>query len=71
MEFEAAISKITPLPDWDATFAQVNAWRGACLHHFSTVELAVTETLLALNEASPAGTVIRDRFSSLPPVRQR
>lgn len=40
--------------DWDVTVAEANAWRGACLHHCSAVESAVTETLLTLS-ASPSG----------------
>ncbi|QCB53955.1 hypothetical protein E5675_05565 [Sphingopyxis sp. PAMC25046] len=46
---------------WDAIFAEVNAWRGACLHHFSTVEMAVTETLFDLSAAAPTGTGVRLR----------
>jgi hypothetical protein len=37
----------------DVVLAEVNAWRGACMHHFSQVEMAVTETLLALSAARP------------------
>lgn len=48
-------------PNWDATFAEVNCWRGACLHHFSAVEMAVTETLLALSTAEGAGGCVRLR----------
>lgn len=47
--------------DWDAIFAEVNAWRGSCLHHFSAVEMAVTETLLALSAAPSGGGTIRLR----------
>jgi len=47
--------------DWDAVFAEVNCWRGACMHHFSTVEMAVTETLLALSVAAPKSENIRLR----------
>lgn len=51
-----------PLPDnWEAIFAEVNSWRGACMHHFSMVETAVTETLLALSAAAPEKTTIRLR----------
>jgi hypothetical protein len=46
---------------WEAVFAEVNSWRGACMHHFSTVEMAVTETLIALSEAAPKGENIRLR----------
>jgi len=42
--------------NWDAILAEVNAWRGACLHHFSAVEMSVSETLLALSDAAPSGT---------------
>lgn len=47
--------------DWDAIFTEVNAWRGTCLHHFSMVEMAVTETLLALSTASTRVGTIRLR----------
>ena len=50
-----------PAPAWDLIFAEVNAWRGACLHHFSAVEMSVTETLLALSEESLGGSSIRLR----------
>lgn len=45
--------------DWDAVFTEVNSWRGACLHHFSAVEMAVTETLLTLDAASMQASAIR------------
>lgn len=47
--------------DWEAIYAAVNAWRGECMHHFSAVEHAVTETLFALDGAKPEGTTIRLR----------
>lgn len=50
-----------PVTNWDAVFAEVNAWRGACVHHFSAVEVAVTETLLSLSAIRPGGTAIRLR----------
>ena len=50
-----------PGPRWDAIFTEVNAWRGACMHHVSMVEMAVTETLLTLSAATPDGTRIRLR----------
>ena len=56
--------KSAPAPEasnWDAIFAEVNSWRGACMHHFSTVEMAATETLFALSAAAPAGTSVRLR----------
>jgi hypothetical protein len=46
-------------PDWDSIFAEVNAWRGTCVHHFSSVEAAVAETLLALSEVSPSTIPLR------------
>ena len=46
--------------NWETIFAEVNAWRGSCLHHFSTVEMAVTETLLALS-STPRGAKVRLR----------
>lgn len=47
--------------NWDAIFADVNAWRGACMHHFSAVEMAVTETLLTLSATRPDGASVRLR----------
>ncbi|WP_341712567.1 hypothetical protein [Erythrobacter sp.] len=47
--------------DWEAIYAEVNAWRGECMHHFSAVEHAVTETLLVLDGAKPDGVTIRLR----------
>jgi len=59
----ATSDEISPKPipiSWDAIFAEVNSWRGACMHHFSMVETAVTETLLALS-AAPEKTTVRLR----------
>lgn len=39
--------------DWVAIYADVNTWRGECLHHFTAVEHAVTNTLLSLAEVRP------------------
>lgn len=50
-----------PVANWDAVFAAVNAWRGECMHHFSAVEQAITETLLVLDAAKPEGSGIRLR----------
>jgi hypothetical protein len=47
--------------DWEAIFAEVNAWRDSCLHHFSAVEMAVTETLLVLSAVPSGSTTIRLR----------
>ena len=47
--------------DWGTIYAEVNAWRGTCIHHFSTVEHAVTRTLLAMDQARPDGAKIRLR----------
>jgi hypothetical protein len=49
-------------PEWVSAFAAVNRWRGECMHHFSSVEMAVTETLLALDAAKPVGATIRLRY---------
>ena len=46
---------------WDDIFAEVNAWRGACMHHFSTVEMSVTETLLVLGAVKEDGQKVRLR----------
>lgn len=59
----AAVEPSAFLPEgmnWEAIFAEVNAWRGSCLHHFSTVEMGVTETLLALS-STPIGAKVRLR----------
>lgn len=47
--------------DWDAIYAAVNAWRGECMHHFSAVEHAVTNTLLVLDRGKPDGATVRLR----------
>lgn len=47
--------------DWNRIFAEVNCWRGACLHHFSAVEMAVTETLVALSAAGGQDRAVRLR----------
>lgn len=47
--------------NWKGIYADVNAWRGACLHSLSTVELSVTETLFALDKTKPKDTSIRLR----------
>lgn len=46
---------------WDKLYAEVNAWRGECMHQIAVVERAVTETLLALDSAKPEGTKFRLR----------
>lgn len=46
---------------WEAVFAEVNCWRGACLHHFSAAEMAVTETLLTLAGNCPPDGAVRLR----------
>ena len=52
---------IQPPHSWDPIICEVNAWRGACMHHFTAVEQAVTETLVALHAAKPLGTSVRLR----------
>jgi hypothetical protein len=47
--------------NWEAIFAEVNTWRGTCMHHFSAVEMAITETLLALSAAAQDSPTIRLR----------
>lgn len=47
--------------DWESIFAEVNAWRGACLHHFSAAEMAVTGTLLTLGRLSTDLEAVRLR----------
>jgi len=47
--------------NWDAIFSEVNSWRGACMHHFSMVEAAATETLLALSATAQGGIAVRLR----------
>ncbi|WP_373475951.1 hypothetical protein [Sphingorhabdus sp.] len=41
---------------WDKLYAEVNAWRGECMHHIAVAERAITETLLVLDGAKPDGT---------------
>ena len=40
---------------WDKLYAEVNAWRGECMHHIAVAERAVTETLLVLDGAKREG----------------
>lgn len=47
--------------NWEAVFAEVNAWRGSCIHHFSMVEMAIADTLLTLSTARPEGAAVRLR----------
>ncbi|MCO5064298.1 MAG: hypothetical protein M9924_07750 [Rhizobiaceae bacterium] len=62
MDTTSVAAKLLPQPiDWDTIFAEVNSWRGASMHHFSAVEMAVTETLLALSTTIPAGPKARLR----------
>lgn len=62
MSIAAEISAETmPGGNWNAILNEVNAWRGACLHHLSAVERAVTEALLTLNDAPSRGETIRLR----------
>ena len=58
-----ALATIDVLPAfcWDDVYTKVNAWRGACMHHFSQVEMAVTQTLLALDAAKTDGASLRLR----------
>jgi hypothetical protein len=48
-------------PDWPAHFRAVNEWRGACLHQFTLVEMAVTQALLSLADVKPDGAKIKLR----------
>jgi hypothetical protein len=60
----ATFDETIPSPqsiDWNLIFSEVNSWRGACMHHFSMVEAAVTETLLALSATTPSQAVVRLR----------
>ena len=62
MDIDSAKPALTSQPvNWDSIFAEVNAWRGACMHHFSAVEMSVTETLLALSATMPVGASVRLR----------
>jgi hypothetical protein len=40
---------------WDKLYAEVNAWRGECMHHIALAERAITETLLVLDSVKPEG----------------
>ena len=48
-------------PLWNQAIQDVNAWRGACLQHFSAAEAAVTETLLLLKAIPGRGEAVRLR----------
>jgi hypothetical protein len=49
------------MPNWAEVFRDVNEWRGACIHHYTSVEQAVTETLLDLHAAKPTTGAVRLR----------
>lgn len=55
------ISFFSKEQNWEAVFAEVNAWRGGCMHHFSMVEVAIADTLLILSITKPAGAAVRLR----------
>lgn len=46
---------------WNKLYAEVNAWRGECMHHIAAAEKAVTETLLALDAVKPDGAKVQLR----------
>lgn len=48
-------------PLWNQAIRDVNAWRGACLQHFSAAEAAVTEALLLLKSIPNRGEAVRLR----------
>ena len=43
---------------WDKLYAEVNAWRGECMHHIATAEKAATETLFVMDAFKPDGAKI-------------
>ena len=59
---------------WNALYAEVNAWRGECMHHIAAAEQAATETLLVLDTVKPDGAkiplrhLIGQRFEDLSAV---
>lgn len=60
-ESNISTMSVFPKEGWDPIFCEVNAWRGACLHHFTAVEHAITETLLALKAGCPDKAKVRLR----------
>jgi hypothetical protein len=58
-----------PSSDWERIFREVNEWRGACMHHFTSIEYAVTQTLIELHAAKPENVRLRhligQRFEDL------
>lgn len=46
---------------WDKHYAEVNAWRGECMHHIAAAEKAATDTLLLLDSVKPDGGKIKLR----------
>jgi hypothetical protein len=61
MSVDVGPSDVLPeITNLEMIFGEVNAWRWACLHHFSTVEMSITETLLGLS-STPAGAQVRLR----------
>lgn len=47
--------------NWDSIFSEINGWRGACLHNFTVIEGAVTQTLLVLQAAAPPDAPVKLR----------
>src|SRR3546814_8487873 len=61
MDEGAPIEIANDEPLWNQAIQDVNAWRGACLQHFSAAEAAVTETLLLLKAIPGRGEAVRLR----------
>jgi hypothetical protein len=55
MTIEAEIANAGDDAMWARVTQEVNAWRGACLQCFASVEVAVTETLLHLSAQPERG----------------
>ena len=55
------ISNVAPPQGWEPILSEVNARRGVCIHQFTAVEQAVTETLIELHAARSEGSVVRLR----------
>lgn len=61
MTIEAEIANARDDALWARITQEVNAWRGACLQCFASVEVAVTETLLHLSAQPGRGQAVKLR----------
>jgi hypothetical protein len=58
------MNAVTPIEDaWTTSIQEVNAWRGAAIHHYGRIEAEVGQTLLALRSCFPDVRVSLDHLA--------